>query len=79
MLTIIHIHAIYERVYLYIKLLEKRFSFTFPKGLSDYFSGEKNKMNTFLINKKTFIIAKISEKKCSKNDLDIMLKKQFDL
>mgnify|MGYP001159750466 FL=1 len=58
-----------------IKLLENRFSFSFPKGLSNYFSGEKNKMNTFLINKKMFIIAKISEKKCSKNDLDIMLKK----
>tara|TARA_B110000261_G_scaffold121846_1_gene135905 strand:- start:8960 stop:10354 length:1395 start_codon:yes stop_codon:yes gene_type:complete len=58
-----------------IKLLEKRFSFKFPKGLIDYFSGEENKMNTFIMNKKTFIIAKISEKKCSKRDLDIMLKK----
>lgn len=58
-----------------IKLLEKRFSFKFPKGLVEHFSGEKNKISTFLINKKTFIIAKVNEKKCSKKDLDIILKK----
>ena len=58
-----------------IKLLEKRFSFKFPKGLVEHFSGEKNKVSTFLINKKTFIIAKVNEKKCSKNDLDNILKK----
>ena len=58
-----------------IKLLEKRFSFNFPKGLVEHFSGEKNKISTFLINKKTFIIAKVNEKKCSKKDLDIILKK----
>jgi len=58
-----------------IKLLEKRFSFKFPKGLVEHFSGEKNKISTFLINKKTFIIAKVNEKKCSKKDLDMILKK----
>ena len=58
-----------------IKLLEKRFSFKFPKGLVEHFSGEKNKVSSFLINKKTFIIAKVNETKCSKNDLDIILKK----
>ena len=58
-----------------IKLLEKRFSFKFPKGLVEHFSGEKNKISSFLINKKTFIIAKVNEKKCSKKDLDNILKK----
>ena len=58
-----------------IKLLEKRFSFKFPKGLVEHFSGEKNKVSSFLINKKTFIIAKVNETKCSKNDLDIILRK----
>lgn len=58
-----------------IKLLEKRFSFKFPKGLAEHFSGEKNKISKFLINKKIFIIAKVNEKKCSKNDLDNILKK----
>jgi leucyl aminopeptidase len=62
-----------------IKLLEKRFSFKFPKGLVEHFSGEKNKISTFLINKKTFIIAKVNEKKCSKKDLDIILKKACDI
>ena len=58
-----------------IKLLEKRFSFKFPKGLKEYFSGEKNKINTFLIDKKKFIIAKVNEKKCSKDNLDKTIKK----
>jgi leucyl aminopeptidase len=62
-----------------IKLLEKRFSFKFPKGLVEHFSGEKNKVSTFLINKKTFIIAKVNEKKCSKNDLDTIFKKVGDM
>jgi leucyl aminopeptidase len=62
-----------------IKLLEKRFSFKFPKGLVEHFSGEKNKVSTFLINKKTFIIAKVNEKKCSKNDLDNIIKKVGDM
>lgn len=62
-----------------IKLLEKRFSFKFPKGLVEHFSGEKNKISTFLINKKTFIIAKVNEKKCSKKDLDIILKKTCEI
>ena len=62
-----------------IKLLEKRFSFKFPKGLAEHFSGEKNKISSFLINKKTFIIAKVNEKKCSKKDLDNILKKACNI
>ena len=62
-----------------IKLLEKRFSFKFPKGLVEHFSGEKNKISSFLINKKTFIIAKVNEKKCSKKDLDNILKKACNI
>jgi len=58
-----------------IKILEKRFSFKFPKGLKSHFSGETNKISSLLINKKIFIIAKINEKKCSKNELDKIIKK----
>lgn len=53
-----------------IKMLEEKFNKGKSLGVSDYFSNESSKILKIVKNKKKFIICKVSEKKCSKEDLD---------
>ena len=58
-----------------IKSLEKKFNKKKSLGLNEYFKGEKKKILKIVKDKKIFIIAKISDDGCSKEDLENIIYK----
>ena len=53
-----------------IEGLEKKFKLKFPKKLIEYFKTKKNKFLKQMVGDKLFIISKVNDEKCSKEDLD---------
>ena len=57
-----------------IRGLEKKFKIKFPKKMAQYFKDKKSKYLKQMVGDKLFIISKVSDGKCSKDDLDSSIK-----
>jgi len=57
-----------------IEGLEKKFKVKFPKKLTEYFKDKKKKFLKQMVGDKLFIISKVNNEKCSKEDLDSSIK-----